>query len=184
MHALQRSRLGTTHALVRNGVKNYNGVKTVDQRSEKIKMVCSADTKQQIVFLDAHNYKPPTIEKILFEKEGIVTTQQGVAQFLKETGTIKRRHGSSGKLKASAQVRQIVEEQMRKDDETTAVQLNQLLTSKGYRLSLSTILRLDRCKKTGRDRSNFTPTVARACTRYARAVRARYQRGQQSAFPP
>ena len=41
----------------------------------------------------------------------------------------------------TSEVKAIVEAQMRADDETTAVQLCALLRSKGYSLSLSTILR-------------------------------------------
>ena len=94
-----------------------------------------------------HSRKPPAIQKMLFDEEGIVTTWQGIARFLKvycETGSINRHPGSGRKTKASTEVRQIVEEQMRKDDETTAVQLHHLLETKGYKLSFSTILR---CRK-------------------------------------
>ena len=41
----------------------------------------------------------------------------------------------------TAEVMKIVEEQMRNDDETTAVQLYRLLKEKGYDLSLRTIIR-------------------------------------------
>ena len=110
-------------------------------------MVYSAYTKQRIVFYSENKYKPPTITKLLFEREDIVVSRQGVARFLKiykETGAIDRCRGSGRKAKTSAEVRRIVEEQMRSDDETTAVQLHQLLISKGYKLSFSTILR---CRK-------------------------------------
>ena len=41
-------------------------------------------------------YKPPTITKLLFEREDIIVSRQGVARVLKiykETGTIDRRRG-------------------------------------------------------------------------------------------
>ena len=110
-------------------------------------MVYSDYTKQRIVFHHSQNLTASAIQKILLDTEGIVTTRQGVARFLKiygETGTISRRHGSGRKPKVSTDVKRIVEEQMRKDDETTAVQLHHILTSKGFTLSLSTILR---CRK-------------------------------------
>ena len=40
-----------------------------------------------------------------------------------------------------AKIKQIVEDQMRVDDETTAYQLHRLLTEKGYSISLRTVLR-------------------------------------------
>ena len=107
----------------------------------------SAYTKQRIVFYDAQNFKPPTIQQLLLTNEGIVTSRHGIAKFLKVyklTGTIDRRHGSGRPSKASEEVRKIVEEQMRNDDETTAIQLHRLLVTKGHGISLSTILR---CRK-------------------------------------
>ena len=59
----------------------------------------------------------------------------------KETGTIGRRQGSGRPSKITEDVKKIVEEQMRADDETTAHQLQALLVSKGYGLSLRTVLR-------------------------------------------
>ena len=111
------------------------------------KMVYSAYTKQRIVFYDAQNFKPPTIQKLLLEEEGLITTRQGITKFLKNyrlTGAIDRCHGSGRPTKASVEVREIVEQQMRLDDETTAIQLHRLLVSKGHTISLSTILR---CRK-------------------------------------
>ncbi len=54
---------------------------------------------------------------------------------------IARRPGSGGKTKITVDVKRIVEEQMRLDDETTATQLHILLTRLGYSLSVRTILR-------------------------------------------
>ena len=59
-------------------------------------MVYSAHTKQWIVFNNEKKYKPPTITKLLFEREDIIVSRQGVARFLKiskETGTIDWRRG-------------------------------------------------------------------------------------------
>ena len=126
------------------GVKFTTGVSAV---YEARRMVYSSYTKRRILFYSSQDYKPPAIQNMLFDEEGIVTTRQGIARFLKvycETGSIDQRPGSGRKTKASTEVRQIVEEQMRKDDETTAVQLHHLLETKGYKLSFSTILR---CRK-------------------------------------
>ena len=109
-----------------------------------VEMVYSVYTKKRIVFYSAKKYKPPNITKLLFKRENIVVSRQGIDCFLKiykETGIIDRHLGSGRKAKTSTGVRRIVEEQMRSDNETTAVQLHQLLISKGYKLSFSTILR-------------------------------------------
>ena len=54
---------------------------------------------------------------------------------------INRRSGSSRPTVITGDVLKIVEEQMRVDDETTAMQLYTILHKKGYPISLSTILR-------------------------------------------
>ena len=109
-------------------------------------MVYTAYTKQRIVYFHRQNLKPPTIQKLLLE-EGLVTTRQGITKFLriyKRTGSVARRQGSGRPSKRSEAVKRIVEEQMRRDDETTAIQLHRLLATKGHAISLSTILR---CRK-------------------------------------
>ena len=68
----------------------------------------------------------------------------GIAKFLKkfnETGCIQRRPVSGRPSKISAEIKEIVEEQMRADDKTTATQLHRLLKQHGYNLSLRTVLR-------------------------------------------
>ena len=55
-------------------------------------------------------------------------------------GTLARRPGSGRKNVITDEVQQIVEEQMRHDNETTASQLHVHLTSLGYTLKLRTIL--------------------------------------------
>ena len=106
-------------------------------------MVFDDYTKQRILIFFSHGTRAPTIARRL-EDEGIVVSRRKVAKFLKryfETGTIARRPGSGGKTKITDEVKRIVEEQMRCDDETTATQLHVLLVSHGYQLSLRTILR-------------------------------------------
>ena len=63
-----------------------------------------------------------------------------VAIFIAQ-GTITRQGGSGRRTVITEEIRKIVEEQMRRDDETTASQLHVLLTSLGYALNLRTILR-------------------------------------------
>lgn len=106
-------------------------------------MVFSSYKKQRILFFYSKGYKAPTIAKLLHD-EGLPYSRVGVAKFIKkfeETGTITRRVGSGRPSKVTAEIKQIVEDQMRLDDETTAVQLYRLLKDKGYNISLRTILR-------------------------------------------
>lgn len=106
-------------------------------------MVYSTYKKQRILYLHFRGFKPPTIVKLLLE-EKMKASRWGVAKFLKrfrEDGTILRRVGTGRPSKVTAEVKAIVEEQMRLDDETTAFQLHRLLTEKGYNLTRRTILR-------------------------------------------
>ena len=59
----------------------------------------------------------------------------------KTNGMIRRKPGSGRNSKITAEVKAIVEDQMKKDDETTASQLHALLNSQGHSLSFRTILR-------------------------------------------
>ena len=106
-------------------------------------MVFSLYKRQRIVYYFNKGLKPPTISRLLRE-EGMQASRKGIGKFLAkylETGTIRRRPGSGRPTKITAEIKAIVEEQMRADDETTAVQLHALLKSKGYDISLRTILR-------------------------------------------
>ncbi len=54
--------------------------------------------------------------------------------FLKKfakTGNLNRRTGSGLLLKITSEINELVKQQMRLDDETTATQLHQLFTSRG-----------------------------------------------------
>ena len=85
-------------------------------------------------FLD---YRAPTIAALL-KKERV---KAGVHKFSRrycQTGSIARRPGSGPKSKIT---REIVERQMRLDDETTAIQLHRLFEEKEYSMSLRTVLR-------------------------------------------
>ena len=106
-------------------------------------MVFSSYKKQRIVYLSSKGFKAPTIAKIL-QEEGILVSRFGIHKFLQrfeESGCLMRKPGSGRPSKITMEVKRLVEEQMRLDDETTAHQLYTILTAKGYHLSLKTILR-------------------------------------------
>ena len=102
-------------------------------------MVFSNYAKQRIVYLSATNILP-TIAKIL-HKEGIKASRRGVLKFIRcyqRSGTIHRLPATGRISKITENIKAIVEEQMRADDETTAVLLHKL---QGYAISLHTALR-------------------------------------------
>ena len=69
---------------------------------------------------------------------------KGVRHFLKHyrlSKTISRRPGSGLPPKLSPALQRIIEEEMAKDDETTATQLQAILASKNVYVSLATIVR-------------------------------------------
>ena len=70
-----------------------------------------AYTKQRIVFfIIKKKYKPPTITKLLFEREDIIVSWQGVARVLKiykETGTIDWRREVTVQLQRTTSCQQI-----------------------------------------------------------------------------
>ena len=106
-------------------------------------MVYSDYVKQRILYHYLKGHKAPTIAKLL-QEEDLKASRVGIAKFLKhyeDSGAIARKPGSGRPTKVTADIKRIVEEQMQKDDETTAHQLHHLLVSKGYNISLRTILR-------------------------------------------
>ena len=79
----------------------------------------------------------------VLSNEGLVATRQGVKKFLKrceQVGILERHLGSGRPLEVMQAVRAIVEEQMRLDNVTTAVQLATLLNRRRYNFLLMTIL--------------------------------------------
>ena len=108
-----------------------------------VRMVYTAHKKQRILHFYSKGYKAPTIQKFL-ASENLVCSRVGIAKFIKvflRTGSICRQPGSGRPSKVTREVKDLVEQQMRLDDETTAYQLHQLLTNAGYSISLRTILR-------------------------------------------
>lgn len=106
-------------------------------------MVYSEYTKLRILFYHRKGYKAPSIQKCL-QAEGISCTRENIHRFLKRFADFKTIHripGSGRPSKVTMEIKVIVEDQMKRDDETTAHQIHRLLLSRGYKLSLSTILR-------------------------------------------
>ena len=102
--------------------------------------------KQRILVYHFAGTKSLTISMLL-KQEGINVSRVGVWKFLrkyKRTGAIGKLEGGGRRRKITPEVKLIVEEQMKKDDETTDVQLHKLLTDRGISISTSTILR---CRK-------------------------------------
>jgi len=76
--------------------------------------------------------KAPTIAKLLVEDE-CKASGVGIAKFLekyRETGCIGRRIGSGHPSKIMAEIKAVVDRQMKLDDETSAMQLHAMLTNK------------------------------------------------------
>ena len=112
---------------------------TVRDRCQTVlpRMVYSAYKKQRILHFYSKGYKALTIQKFL-AAENLVCSRVGIAKFIK---VFERTAGSGRPSKVTREVKELVEQQMRLDDETTAYQLHQLLTNAGYSISLRTILR-------------------------------------------
>ena len=105
-------------------------------------MVYSTYKKQRILYLHAHGHKLPTIK--MLDKENLKCSRVGIHKFTRAyhaTESIARRIGSGRPSKITAEIKQLVEEQMRINDETIAYQLHRLLTEKGYSIALRTVLR-------------------------------------------
>ena len=106
-------------------------------------MVYTSYLKQRILYHYLRGNRAPTIARLLKE-ESLNASRVGIAFFLKkfeETRCITRTPGSGRPSKATAEIKAIVEQRMREDDETTAYQLYQLLIARGYSITLRTVLR-------------------------------------------
>ena len=108
------------------------------------KMVYLLYCKERILYLSSKGFKAPTIARILKEEKKLPVARVGVHEVLRrfhESGCLMRRLGSGQLSQITLEIKQVVEAQMRLDDETTAHQLQHLREQKGYNLSLKTILR-------------------------------------------
>ena len=66
----------------------------------------------------------------MLREEGLISNQMGIHKFLqkhRETNNIEKRSGSGQPTKMTTAVKALIEQKMRDDDETTAVQLHALL---------------------------------------------------------
>lgn len=109
----------------------------------RARMVYSSYVKKRVLYLSRKGKRSPTIARIL-QREGLAVTRRGIQKFLQRFrthGTIHRLPGSGRPSKITEEVKSIVEEEMRRDDETTAIQLFHILKEKHHPLSLRTILR-------------------------------------------
>ena len=110
--------------------------------SSVIEMVYSRYKRQSILHHCFQVHNAPTIAKLLLE-EGLKASHIGIVKFLvkyRETGSVERRTGSGRSSKITTEIKKVVQDQMRLDDETTAYQLHQLLARRGYNISVHTIL--------------------------------------------
>ena len=99
--------------------------------------------RQRTVYYFNQGHKAPTISRLLHAK-GLSVSRRGIHKFLMkylQTGSIGRCPGSGIPSKITEEIKAIVDEQMNKDDETTAYQLHRLLVSRDYNISIHTILR-------------------------------------------
>ena len=99
--------------------------------------------KLRILYFYQQGLKPYTIAKVL-DNEGIHVSRFGVHKFLityQTTGSVERCPGSGRMSKITSRVKELVEQQMQRDDETTAYQLHRMLIENGVVISLRTVLR-------------------------------------------
>ena len=100
--------------------------------------------RQRIVHYHLQGHKTPTIAKLLVGDE-CKASCVGIAKFLekyRETECIGRRIGSGRPSKIMAEIKAVVDRQMKLDDETSVMQLHAMLTNKHDVTSLS-VLSLD-----------------------------------------
>ena len=97
-------------------------------------------TKQRAVFYAAQGLNASAISRAL-ATEGLPYSPKSVSLLLlklKAGQSIARKRGAGRPSKTTQRVRDLLEEQMQKDDETTAAELVRLLQANGIKLSRST----------------------------------------------
>ena len=103
-------------------------------------------TKQRAVFYAAQGLNASAISRAL-ATEGLPYSPKSVSLLLRKLKagqSIVRKRAVGRPSKTTQRVRDLIEEQMQRDDETTATELDRLLQANGIKLSRSTILR---CRK-------------------------------------
>ena len=106
-------------------------------------MVYTSYVKLRILHHHFQGHRPYTIARVL-EEEGVKVSRFGVHKFVQhynETGSIERKEGSGRLSVVTTTVKELVNQQMEKDDETTAHQLHHMLMENGIQISFRTILR-------------------------------------------
>ena len=96
-----------------------------------LRMVYSWYTKKRIIYYYEQGHRAPLIARLLLE-EDIVASRVGIAKLIgryKRSGTIVRCPGSGRATIITPEIKTIIEEKMRLDDETTTEQLHVLLMS-------------------------------------------------------
>ena len=99
--------------------------------------------KQRILHHYFAGNKAPTFAKLL-SKENLHCMQKHVHDFLRRyeiTGDVGRKSSSGGHTKITDEVKAFVKEQMQRDDETTAIELYDLLKSRWCNIHRRKILR-------------------------------------------
>ena len=84
----------------------------------KLKMVYSSYEKERILHLYSKGLKAPTVKKQL-ASEGLTVSREGVHKFIakfREISCMLRRQGSGRPLKVTAEIKKIVDDQMRSDN--------------------------------------------------------------------
>ena len=103
-------------------------------------------TRQRAVSYAAQGLNSSAISRAL-ATEGLPYSSKSVSLLLRKLKagqTIARKRGTGRPSNTSQRAKDLIEEQMHKDDETTASELDHLLKAKGIKLSRSTILRCRR----------------------------------------
>ena len=91
--------------------------------------------KKRALYYAAKGLNPSAISRALGE-EGEQYSRKSVSSLLRrvrETGSFSRKPGSGKSTKITQRVKDLIEEEMQKDDETTASQLGYLLHVNGTR---------------------------------------------------
>ena len=94
--------------------------------------------KRRALYYAAKGLNPSAISRALGE-EGQQYSRKSVSMLLRkvrETGSFSRKPGSGKSTKITQRVKDLIEEEMQKDDETTASQLGHLLRENGIEISL------------------------------------------------
>ena len=103
-------------------------------------------TKRRAIYLASKGLNFSAISRAL-SSEGLSYSTKSVSLLIRKInvgGSIARNHGTGRSTKITQEVKDLIEEQMQADDETTAVELKCKLDANGIKLSLSTILRCRR----------------------------------------